>query len=104
STPSRAASSRPPLVLIVLENHEYSSIVGSPAAPYLNRILIPKGRLFTNYHAVSHPSLPNYLAMTSGSTDTKRGTDSISAGEIGANNLFHQLSAAEVSWASFEET
>jgi hypothetical protein len=42
-----------PIVLIVMENKDYSAVVGSPGAPYLNGTLIPIGRLFTNYHGVS---------------------------------------------------
>jgi hypothetical protein len=92
-----------PIVLIVMENKDYAAVVGSPAAPYLNNKLIPLGRLFTNYQGVSHPSLPNYLAMTSGSTWNKDGTDDIAAGEIVANNLFHQLTAAGISWDAYQE-
>jgi phosphatidylinositol-3-phosphatase len=101
---SATRASRAPIVLIVLENHEASAILGSTEAPYLNTTLIPAGRLFTNYEAVTHPSLPNYLAMTSGSTQGKVGTDSVTAGEIRARNLFGQLSRAHVRWRSFEET
>jgi len=90
-------------VLIVMENTEYPDVVGSPNAPYINGTLIPDGTLFTNYDAVSHPSLPNYLAMTSGSTQAKTGTDAISPGEIGGENLFEQLTAAGIGWRSFEE-
>jgi hypothetical protein len=97
-------ASRAPVVLIVLENHETSAILGSSEAPYLNHTLIPAGRMFTNYAAVTHPSLPNYLAMTSGSTQGKVGTDSVYAGEIHARNLFGQLSRAHVRWRSFQET
>jgi hypothetical protein len=97
-------TSNPPVVLIVMENHEYSSIVGSPDAGYINRRLIAQGRLFTGYDAVSHPSLPNYVAMTSGSTQGKQGTDSIDAGEISSNNLFHQLARAGIRWRAFEES
>jgi hypothetical protein len=52
---------------IVLENHELSSIVGRSSAPYLNSLAAEFG-LAANYTAVSHPSLPNYLALWSGST------------------------------------
>jgi hypothetical protein len=86
-----------------MENHEYGSIIGNPCCPYLNA-LAGRGTLFTNYHAVTHPSLPNYLAMTSGSTNGKAGTDSITAGEIDAENVFHQLSDAGVTWNAFEES
>jgi hypothetical protein len=102
SPAARTPAPRPPVVLVVLENHEYSAIVGSGSAPYVNHTLLRKGTLFTSYHAVSHPSLPNYLAMTSGSLGGKAGTDRVRAGEIGGDNLFHQLSAAGLSWRAFQ--
>jgi phosphatidylinositol-3-phosphatase len=54
------------VVWILLENEGYS-VVGSPSAPYLNALANRCG-LATNYLAISHPSLPNYIALTSGST------------------------------------
>ncbi|MGZ4136238.1 MAG: alkaline phosphatase family protein [Actinomycetota bacterium] len=104
ATRSAAQASTAPVVLIVLENHEASAILGSPDAPYLSGTLIPAGRLFTSYDAVTHPSLPNYLAMTSGGTQGKVGTDSVYAGEVHARNLFAQLSRAHVRWRSYQET
>ena len=53
--------------VIVMENHAYSEIIGSSAAPYTNSLLA-SGALATNYHGVTHPSLPNYLALAGGST------------------------------------
>jgi acid phosphatase len=50
-----------------MENHAYGSIIGNPAAPYINR-LASQGALFTRSYAVTHPSEPNYLALFSGST------------------------------------
>jgi len=41
--------------LIVMENHEYGSIVGSTHAPYINSLIRRYG-LATNDHAVAHPS------------------------------------------------
>ena len=67
---ARAASivPRPDHVVIVIEeNHPYNSIIGSPSAPYINK-LAQSGALFTNASAVAHPSEPNYLALFSGST------------------------------------
>jgi acid phosphatase len=52
---------------IVLENHEVGAIIGNSAAPYINSLAKQYG-LATNYTAVAHPSLPNYLALWSGST------------------------------------
>jgi phospholipase C len=48
-----------------MENNSYGSIIGSPSAPYINA-LAQKCGLATNYHNISHPSLPNYVGMTSG--------------------------------------
>src|SRR5437867_4229914 len=53
--------------IIVMENKEYKKIIGSPSAPYINRLAQQYG-LATNYYAITHPSLPNYLALTGGST------------------------------------
>src|SRR5580692_7891586 len=47
------------------ENHGTSSIIGSSSAPYINQLANDCG-LATNYDAISHPSLPNYMAITSG--------------------------------------
>lgn len=55
------------VVIIVEENHSASGILGNSDAPYINQ-LAAKNALATNYKAVAHPSLPNYLALTSGTT------------------------------------
>jgi hypothetical protein len=50
-----------------MENKAYSSVIGSSNAPYLNGLAAQCG-LATNYHAITHPSLGNYIAATAGST------------------------------------
>ncbi|TMD16815.1 MAG: hypothetical protein E6J07_07290, partial [Chloroflexi bacterium] len=76
TAPSHAASPAPVratvpafshIFEIVMENHEYGSVIGRPDAPYVNKLAATYG-LATNYFAASHPSLPNYLALTAGST------------------------------------
>src|SRR4029453_1603469 len=54
------------VVWIWLKNHAYESIIGSRDAPFINRHLAPECGRATNYHALTHPSLPNYIAATSG--------------------------------------
>ena len=54
------------VVWIWFENHGYDEIVGSAAAPFINRTLIAGCGLATNAHNETHPSLPNYIAATSG--------------------------------------
>jgi hypothetical protein len=103
-SPSPTPTGKPPVVVILMENHEYSSIVGSASAPYINGTLIPSGRLFTNYYAVSHPSLPNYLALTVGDTCGKDGTDTVSP-LCSQPSIWGQLSAAGIiarTWAENE--
>jgi phosphatidylinositol-3-phosphatase len=50
---------------IWMENHSEEEIIGSGEAPYINSLASACG-LASNYHNVSHPSLPNYIAATSG--------------------------------------
>jgi hypothetical protein len=93
----------PPLLVIVMENHEYGAVVGSSSARYLNRRFIPSGTLFTNYHAVEHPSLPNYLDMTSG-RDSGCHSDTCPRRSYRTDNIFHQLTAADVAWRAWQES
>lgn len=55
------------IVVVVLENHAYSQLVGHSSAPFLNA-LADRGAVLTHSYAIAHPSEPNYLAMFSGST------------------------------------
>ena len=55
------------VVTIVEENKPASSILGNAAAPYINK-LAAENAVASNYQAITHPSLPNYLALTSGTT------------------------------------
>jgi acid phosphatase len=71
-TPSGTASATgkgtpPHVMVIVLENEEYSQVVGSGTAPYFNQLAAQYG-LATDYHARTHPSLPNYIDLIAGST------------------------------------
>jgi hypothetical protein len=107
-SPTGTSSSPPPtgaspLVVIYMENKERSSVVGSSSAPYQNALL-GKGIDFTHYYGVTHPSLPNYLALGNGATDGKQGTDSITAGELAQSpTLWNQLQNAGISWGVYEE-
>jgi phosphatidylinositol-3-phosphatase len=54
------------VIWIFLENHSYGQIVGNGEARFINRTLIPDCGLATNFHNITHPSLQNYIAATSG--------------------------------------
>jgi phospholipase C len=109
STPPALPVPAPPLgavpafshiFVIVMENHEYGTIIGSPAAPYINRLAASYG-LATNYYAASHPSLPNYVALTAG------GTFGIASDcttcFVNATNIADQLEASGRSWKAYME-
>ena len=53
--------------VVVLENHSTGQILGNRNAPYLNLLARHHG-LASRYYSIRHPSLPNYLALISGST------------------------------------
>ncbi|MGA8864808.1 MAG: alkaline phosphatase family protein [Gallionella sp.] len=52
--------------VIMMENHGYSQIMNNPNAPYINS-LAQSANLATNYFAIGHPSLTNYLEVVGGS-------------------------------------
>jgi len=53
------------VIWIWMENHSYSTIVGSADAPYINGLIASCG-VAANYHNISHPSLPNYVGAVTG--------------------------------------
>jgi phosphatidylinositol-3-phosphatase len=90
----------PHIMVIVEENREYGSVIGDPAAPYINGLAAGYG-LATRWFGVSHPSLPNYLALVSGSTQGVRddGTGYTFAGPT----LVDQLTARGIGWRAYME-
>jgi regulation of enolase protein 1 (concanavalin A-like superfamily) len=85
--------------VIVMENQEYDSVVGSPAAPYINSLAQQYG-LATNAFGVTHPSLPNYMAMTGGDTFF---TDDCVGCVADAPNIADRMEAAGRSWTAYME-
>jgi phosphatidylinositol-3-phosphatase len=88
------------IFVIVMENHEYGSIIGSSAAPYINSLANTFG-LASNYYAASHPSLPNYLALTAGSTFGI--TSDCTTCYVSATNIADQVEASGRSWKAYME-
>jgi len=88
------------VVVVVFENHEATSIAGNPAAPTFNALARRYARL-TDYDAVAHPSLPNYLALVSGSTHgiSSDCTDCV----VNAASLADTLAAAGKTWKTYAE-
>src|SRR5882724_6195743 len=55
------------VIWIFMENRGFDQVIGSRAAPFQNWLAARCG-LASNFHAIAHPSLPNYIAATSGDT------------------------------------
>jgi phosphatidylinositol-3-phosphatase len=96
-SPQPAATPGPTHVfVIVMENRTFAEVAGNS---YIAQ-LASKFGVATNYHGVAHPSLPNYLALTSGSTwgISDDGFHALPAGGIGA-----ELSSAGIDWRAYME-
>src|SRR4051794_16882329 len=89
------------VAVMVLENRPYERVIGSPHAPYLNR-LARRGALETRYFAITHPSLPNYVALITGSAAGVRGNCASCAAE--GPSLLNQLDLARISWGAYFES
>jgi hypothetical protein len=90
------------VVVVVLENHAYSQVMGSSSAPYINS-LATGGASLTQFYAETHPSQPNYYAMFSGSTQGITGDACVQIGFSSAANLGSELIAGGKTWASYNE-
>src|SRR6266511_2847351 len=91
------------VIWIWMENHDYADLVGNPQAPYENNALIGGCGLAANYHNITHPSLPNYIAATSGHPQVDSDC-SPSACATTALSLFDQLREAGKTWRAYEES
>lgn len=86
--------------VVVMENHGYSSVVGNPAAPWIDEAVRRFG-VALNYRAVAHPSQPNYLALTSGST---HGVTSDADVSLHVPNVGSQLTAKHEAWRAYMQS
>ena len=90
------------IFVIVMENHSASQIIGSAAAPFINELAASYG-LAANYTAVSHPSLPNYLALTGGST-FGLSTDCTGCFQNAPNIAVDRVAASGRAWRAYMES
>jgi hypothetical protein len=93
--------------LILLENHDWAEITGSPECPYLNQTLQPRSSIADHYFTPTnnHPSLPNYLWLV-GCTNygiTNDGSPAVNTRNT-TNHLAWLLDRAGVSWRCYAES
>jgi phosphatidylinositol-3-phosphatase len=96
------AAGKPPatyrhVIWIVFENQSYAGIIGNRRYPYTNQLARECGSP-TNFWAERHPSLPNYIAMTSGST---QGITGDSSGMLAADNIYNQVKQSGRQWRHY---
>lgn len=88
------------VIWIVFENEGYDQVLGSRKLPYTNRLAAACG-LARHYYGVGDPSLPNYIAMTSGRT---WGVTGDSSTQLRVPSIFSQVKAAHEQWRSYSES
>lgn len=98
------------VIWIWMENHAYNQIIGSPGSanytnsPYVNGTVVTQCGLATNYHNITHPSLPNYLAAVAGTTGGVTTDCSPTACPQSASSIFAQLNTAGKTWRGYAES
>lgn len=99
--------------VIVLENHSFDAALNSGLSPFLHTLAGDHG-VAACYFAVTHPSLPNYLAMIGGDDfDVRDDAPSCFASDLRSGRACHrfegdslvdQLEAAGLGWALYAQT
>jgi len=88
------------VVVVLEENHSYSSVIGNSAMPYLNS-LASQNALATQYYANTHPSIGNYFMLTTGQIITNN--DGFSS-TVNVDNIVRHLLTAGKTWKSYAES
>ena len=110
TTPSATATPNPTglprfdhVVVVIEENKSYGDIIGQSSAPYING-LAAQGTVFTNAHAITHPSQPNYLDLFSGSDQGVAGDACDPTTVYAGPDLGGQLLSANMSFGGYSES
>lgn len=92
--------------IILMENHDWNTILGSSYCPYINNTLLPMSSYCSAYNTPpgNHPSEPNYLWLVAGTAFGIRNDNPPSLNHLNStNNLFTQLDRAGLSWKTYQE-
>ncbi len=88
------------IVIIIFENKEFGTVIGNPQMPNFNK-LAKEYTLLTQFYAVTHPSLPNYLALMGG--DTFGITSDCTKCFVNAPSLPDLIEATGRTWKTYQE-
>jgi hypothetical protein len=100
STPAPLVPNFDHIVVFVLENKDYEMVIGSQVMPVFNK-LANQYTLLTQFHAITHPSLPNYIAMMGG--DTFGITSDCTNCFINEPSLPDLIEASGRTWKTYQE-
>ncbi len=90
------------IVVIMLENRDYQNVIGAGTQMPLLNSLAQQNVLLSNYFAVVHPSLPNYISLISGSTQGI--TSDCNDCFVNQPSLADLIEASGRTWKSYEES
>ncbi|MDH6575296.1 alkaline phosphatase family protein [Kitasatospora sp. MAP5-34] len=91
------------VVIVMMENEDNSSIIGNTSqAPYINS-LAQQGASFSDAHGEWHPSLPNYYALLSGSTQGLTDSTPPPVGSVNSDNLPNELARNGYSFGDYSD-
>ena len=105
-TTTGGSSAPGPVILVVEENHGFSTVINSanPPMPYLNN-LAQQNALGMQYFANTHPSINNYFEMTAGNDQIAPGPNPDAyAGPANVDNIVRHLLQAGKTWKSYAES
>ncbi len=89
--------------VLVEENANYSDVIGSALMPYLNGLANQYG-LATQYYANTHPSIGNYMMLTTGQILTNDDTQTPLTFPVSVDNVVRELLAAGKTWKTYAES
>ncbi len=99
--PASAATAAPHVMMVLMENNSYEAIVGNSQLPYINSLVNQYGSVSTT--DLSHPSLPNYLGLTSGSIWNDPPDTTPQDQTYAGPQFTDELANAGISWKAYME-
>ncbi|MFI5091611.1 MAG: alkaline phosphatase family protein, partial [Terriglobales bacterium] len=96
---ARAAATPSRVMIVLMENTSYEGIVGNSQMPYVNGLVASNGSVSTT--DLSHPSLPNYLGLVSGSIQNNPQDTTPQDGTYAGPQFTDELAAAGIGWKAY---
>jgi phospholipase C len=86
--------------VIMMENTGIEALLGNPNAPWINQA-VQKYGVAGNYYGVTHPSQPNYIASTAGTTQGVPDDNDVT---VDLPNIVDQLESHHKSWKGYMQS